>query len=79
MKVYKNVNGLRQTGPNYSLSKQGVVVDLPVFTQIVKTNGVKVIISFTVMSKKDIGYFDIVLSNEVDSTIQTVEIVPEGN
>ncbi|XP_060563629.1 contactin-1-like [Ruditapes philippinarum] len=78
VKVYKNVNGLRQTGPNYSLSKRGVLVDLPVFTQIVKTNGVKLIISFTVMSKKDIGYFDIVLSNEVDSTFQTVEIVPDG-
>ena len=78
MKLLKNGNDVRQNGPDYTISKTNTIIDLPVFTHTIKTTGTKASVSFTIMSKEDIGYYDISVLNEVDVTVRTFEIIPTG-
>ena len=77
--LYKNEEGLRQRAPNYSVISTSTIIDLPVFSQTVRTTGTKATISISIETKDDMGYYDIIVSNEVDDTVRSLEVIPEGN
>lgn len=78
VKLYKTMDGSRQNVADYSVSKTSTVIDLPVFTHNVKTTGTKAVVSILMNSKEDMGYYDIIVSNEVDSTIRSFQIDLKG-
>ena len=53
-------------------------VNLPVFDQIVETDGFQCIINFTVNTKEDFGEYQLSVTNSEGTTTQRLEVVPEG-
>ena len=53
-------------------------VNLPVFDQIVETDGFQCIINFTVKSDKEFGEYQLSVTNSEGTTTQRLEVVPEG-
>ncbi|XP_053391071.1 protein turtle homolog B-like [Mercenaria mercenaria] len=78
VKLYRNVNGTRQEGVIYSVSETRAEVNLPVFTQIIRTGGTRAKILIQVQSQDDLGSYDLVVANEIDSSSRSFEIVPKG-
>jgi len=53
-------------------------VNLPVFDQIVETDGFQCIINFTVKSEEEFGEYQLSVTNSEGTTTHSLEVVPEG-
>jgi len=53
-------------------------VNLPVFDQILETDGFQCIINFTVKSDEEFGEYQLSVTNSEGTTTQRLEVVPEG-
>ncbi|XP_053372613.1 hemicentin-1-like isoform X1 [Mercenaria mercenaria] len=78
VKVFRNVNGSRKAGVIYTVTESHAVVDLLVFSHTIRTGGTRARIFMKIKSKDDFGFYDVVVSNEIDSNSRTFETVPKG-
>ncbi|XP_053409347.1 sialoadhesin-like [Mercenaria mercenaria] len=78
VKIYRNRNGARQEGVIYTVSETRVEINLPVFKHIIKTGGTRARIFIQILSMDDLGLYDVVVSNEIDSDTRSFEIVLKG-
>ncbi|XP_053389842.1 protein turtle-like [Mercenaria mercenaria] len=78
VKIYRKFNEYRHEGVIYSVSKTHVEVNLPVFTRIIRTGGTRAQILIQILSIEDLGAYDVVVANEIDSSTRSFEIVPKG-
>ncbi|XP_060564839.1 hemicentin-2-like, partial [Ruditapes philippinarum] len=76
--IYRNVNGSRQEDVKYSVTETNTQVNLKVFGHSIKTAGVRARLSIHVQTKDAIGSYDVVVSNEINSTVRSFEIVAKG-
>jgi len=53
-------------------------VNLPVFDQLVETDGFQCIINFTVKSEKEFGEYQLSVTNSEGTFTHSLEVVPEG-
>ena len=63
---------------NYSSTITTARVSLPVFDQVVETDGFQCIINFTVKSEEEFGEYQLFVTNSEGTATQSLEIVPEG-
>ena len=53
-------------------------VSLPVFDQIVETDGFQCLIRFTVKSEEEFGEYQLSVTNSEGTTSRLLDILPEG-
>lgn len=63
---------------DYSLNITHARVNLPVFDQIVGTDGFQCVITFTINTMEEFGKYQLSVTNSEGTTIRHLEIVPEG-
>jgi hypothetical protein len=76
VKIYRN--GSRQEDVRYSVTETNAQVNLKVFQHTIKTAGVRAKILVHIQTKYDIGHYDVVVSNEIDSAKRSFEIIAKG-
>ncbi|XP_060563649.1 uncharacterized protein LOC132723012 [Ruditapes philippinarum] len=78
IKIFRNRNGMRQADVKYNVTETNAQVDLKVFGNTIKTAGVRARILIHIETKDDIGSYDVVVTNEINSTVRSMEIIAKG-
>lgn len=78
VRCYKSVNGTRQNSNVCTTFHKDTMIELPVFSHVVTTAGVKLTISIPIDSEDDFGLYDVVVKNEIGSVVLKLKIIPQG-
>ncbi|XP_060588057.1 hemicentin-1-like [Ruditapes philippinarum] len=75
VKIYRNKNGVRLEDVRYNVTETNVQVNLKVFGNTIRTAGVRARILVHIQTKDDTESYDAVVTNEINSTVRSFEIV----
>ncbi|XP_053391074.1 hemicentin-1-like, partial [Mercenaria mercenaria] len=78
VKIYRNKNGVNKEGVSYTVTEARAEINLPVFKNIIKTGGTIARILIQIHSMDDLGLYEVVVANEIDSVTRPFEIILKG-